>query len=103
MIRFPADASLRHAIVSGCLRREPAIDMAGIPDAEVLALAAAEGRMPITSDIRPMPKHFGERLASGGSSAGVLLVKQHTPVADGAVQFFCRSIGEHAVCPRFTV
>ena len=53
MIRLLADASLRDAIVSGCLRREPAIDflsandanLAGLPDSEVLTLAAAEGRI----------------------------------------------------------
>ena len=47
MLRFLADASLNHAIVSGCLRREPAMDflsandasLDGVPDPEVLALA----------------------------------------------------------------
>jgi len=90
MIRFLADASLRDAIVSGCLRREPAIDflsandanLAGIPDPEVLALAAAEGRILVTSDLKTMPRHFGEFLEAGSSSAGVFLVKQHTSVAD---------------------
>ena len=48
----------------------------------MLALAAAEGRILVTSDIRTMPRHFGERLEAEGSSAGVFLVKQHTPVAD---------------------
>ena len=88
MIRFLADASLREAIVSGCLRREPAIDflsandanLAGVPDLEVLTLAAAEGRILVTSDLKTMPRHFGELLDAGGSSAGVLLVKQRTPV-----------------------
>ena len=28
-----------------------------------------------------MPKHFAEFLAAGGSSPGVFLVKQHTPLA----------------------
>jgi hypothetical protein len=90
MVRFLADASLRYAIVSGCLRRESTIDflsadganLEGVPDLEVLALAAAEGRILVTSDWRTMPGHFGEFLAAGGSSAGVFLVKQHTPVAE---------------------
>src|SRR5580692_5250703 len=88
MIRFLADASLRDAIVSGCLRREPAIDflsandanLEGVPDPEVLALAAAEARILVTSDFKTMPRHFGEFLQTGGDSAGVFLVKQHTPV-----------------------
>ena len=90
MIRFLADAILRDAIVRGCLRREPAIDflsannanLEGVPDPGVLALAAAEGRILVTSDWKTMPKHLGEFLAVGGSSAGVFLVKQHTPVAE---------------------
>ena len=90
MIRFLAAASLRDAIVSGCLRREPAIDflstndatLAGVPDPEVLALAAAQSRIPVTSDWKTMPRHSGQLLETGGSSAGVFLVKQHTPVAD---------------------
>lgn len=90
MIRFLAEASLHHAIVTACLRREPAIDilsaneanLAGIPDEEVLALAVAEGRVLITPDFRTMPLHFVNRLSSGLPSAGVFLVKQQTPVAD---------------------
>ncbi len=90
MVRFLADASLHDAIVRGCFRREPVIDflsahnpnLAGISDPDVLALAAAEGRILVTSDLKTMPRHFGEFLDSGRSSAGVFLVKQHTPVAD---------------------
>jgi hypothetical protein len=77
-------------IVSGCLRREPGIDflsandanLEGIPDPGVLALAAAEGRILVTSDLKTMPRHFGALLEGGASSAGVFLVKQHTPVAN---------------------
>ena len=90
MIRFLADASLRDAIVSGCLRREPAVDflsandanLEGVPDPEVLALAASDGRILVTSDLRTMPRHFGEFLEAGCSGAGVFLVKRHIPVAD---------------------
>lgn len=35
MIRFLADASLRDAIVSGCLRREPTIDFLSANDANL--------------------------------------------------------------------
>ena len=90
MVRFLADASLHHAIVSGCLRREPAIDflsahvarLHGVADVDVLALAAAQGRILVSHDFQTMPKHFGEFLAAGHSSPGVFLVKQRTPVAD---------------------
>jgi hypothetical protein len=89
MVRFLADASLHHAIVSGCSRREPAIDflsahagrLAGIADPDVLAIAADAGRILVTHDFQTMPRHFGEFLEAHGSSPGVFLVKQSTPLA----------------------
>ncbi len=64
MIRFLADACLAHYIVSGCLRREPSMDfksavsahLQGKTDPEVLALAAQEGRLLVTQDVRTMPQ-----------------------------------------------
>jgi len=90
MIRFLADASLHHAIVVGCLRREPSIDflsanvaiVEGLPDPEVLALAAKQGRVLVTHDFQTMPRHFCDFLTAHGSSPGVFLVKQRTPIAD---------------------
>ena len=90
MIRFLADASLDHTIVSGCLRREPAIDflsanaanLEGIPDPEVLALAAEQDRILVTHDFQTMPQHFADFLEAQGSCPGVFLVKQRVPVAD---------------------
>lgn len=90
-VRFLADASLHHAIVAGCLRREPAIEflsadaagLEGVSDPDVLALAARLGRLLVTHDHRTMPLHFAEFVAGGHSSPGVFLVKQHTPL--GAV------------------
>ena len=89
MVRFLADASLHHAIVTGCVRREPAIDflsahsakLDGMSDPDVLGIAASQGRILVTHDFRTMPKHFAEFLAAGGSSPGVFLVKQQTPLA----------------------
>ncbi|MGD0296296.1 MAG: DUF5615 family PIN-like protein [Bryobacteraceae bacterium] len=90
MIRFLADASLHYAIVTGCLRREPAIDflsaheaaLEGVPDPEVLAFATRQNRILVTSDLRTMPRHFGEFLEANGQCAGVFLVKQRAPLAD---------------------
>lgn len=91
-IRFLADASLNHYIVTACRRREPAIDflsateanLEGIPDPEVLALAAADNRVLVTHDVHTMPQHFGDFLQSGRKSPGVFLVKQSVPVAEVA-------------------
>jgi len=90
MIRFLADADLYHAIVSACLRREPGMDfrsaneanLQGLPDPDVLALAAEQHRILVTSDLKTMPRHFGEFLQARGYCAGVFLVKQRAPLAD---------------------
>jgi len=74
MIRFLADASLHDAIVTGCLRREPTIDfpsatdarLEGVPDPEALALATHQNRILVTSDLRTMPRHFGNFLEAHG-------------------------------------
>ncbi len=90
MIRFLADASLHDAIVSGCRRREPAMDflsaneagLEGVPDPAVLALAAEQDRILVTADLRTMPQHFGDFLVSHGYCPGVFLVKQRSPLAE---------------------
>jgi hypothetical protein len=82
MIRFLADASLHDAIVTGCLRREPAIDflsaheagLEGVSDPEVLSFATQQNRILVTSDLRTMPRHFGDFLQANGHCAGVFLV-----------------------------
>ena len=88
MIRFQADADVHRRILIAVRRREPAIDFAsasesnleGLPDPEVLEIAARRGRILITHDRRTMPGHFRERLAEGKSSSGVLIVSQFAPV-----------------------
>jgi hypothetical protein len=90
MIRFLADADLNHAIVKGCRRHEPAIDflsaneakLEGVPDADVLAIAAEQDRILVTHDRQTMPQHFGSFLMSGRSSPGVFLVSQQVPIGE---------------------
>jgi predicted nuclease of predicted toxin-antitoxin system len=73
VIRFLADACLSQHIVSGCLRREPAMDflsanaakLEGKTDPEVLGIATREGRVLISEDTRTMPAHFGNFLQQG--------------------------------------
>lgn len=88
MIRFQADADIDHRIVVAVRRREPAIDFAsavdskleGVPDPDVLEVAARQGRILITPDRRTMVEHFRSRLEEGKSSPGVFLVSQFTPL-----------------------
>lgn len=86
-IRYQADNDLRKAIVRGAVRREPLIDfrsaqagrLDGVPDPEVLALAAGEGRILVSHDFQTMPIHF-RQFAQFRRSPGVLLIRQDLPV-----------------------
>jgi hypothetical protein len=80
MIRYLADSSLHDAIVTGCLRSEPVIDFLSAP--EVLDFATRQNRILVTSDLRTMPRHFGDFLKANGQCAGAFLVKQRAPLAD---------------------
>ena len=68
MVRFLADASLHGGIVSGCRRREPAMafmsaqeaQLEGVADPDVVAVAAREDRIVVTSDLKTMPRYFGD-------------------------------------------
>jgi hypothetical protein len=74
-------------IVAGCLRREPGIDflsahearLEGVLDPDVLAFATQQNRILVTSDLRTMPRHFGDFVEANGQCAGVFLVKQRVP------------------------
>lgn len=81
-IRFQADADFNHIIVAAVVRRLPELDfrtavvagLAGLTDAEVLALAAKDGRLLVTHETT-MPAHFGVFIAST-KSPGVIVVAQ---------------------------
>ena len=86
---FLADENFNAKIVAGLLRREPSIDfqtakaagILGLPDQEVLVVAAREGRLLVSHDRETMPAHFNSFLA-GSESAGVLIVSQNLPIRD---------------------
>jgi len=85
-VRFQADANLRNRIVAATIRREPTLEfatasqagLAGLPDPEVLAIAAKAGRVLVTHDLKTMPKHFADFLQTG-TSPDVVLVPQRMP------------------------
>lgn len=86
-VRFQADADLSQILLKATLRREPSIDfrtahaarLVALSDEQVLAIAAAEGRVLVTHDRKTMPKHFAEFVASN-PSAGVIVVPQKLAV-----------------------
>lgn len=82
MIRFQADADLRHRIVRAVRVRETAIDFASAAESGLIGLndAAREGRILITHDRRTMPRHFRDRLEAGKPSPGVFIVSQFEPI-----------------------
>ena len=80
-VRFLADVNLNQHILTGVLRRVPEINfktahdarLHGLPDAQVLVVAAGEGRVLVSQDRRTMPASFGEFIKTN-NSPGVLLV-----------------------------
>jgi hypothetical protein len=80
-IAFQADANLDPDIGRGLRRSEPSLDFRrsagiipdGVPDAEVLRVAAEAGRVLVTRDVRTMRAHFQEFIAER-EFPGVLLI-----------------------------
>jgi len=88
-VLYQADNDLRKAIVRGAVRREPQMNfrsaqaarLDGVPDPEVLAVAADEGRILVSHDFQTIPKHF-RQFTQRRRSPGALLVRQDLPVAE---------------------
>ena len=85
-IKFQADTDFNQTIRQALQRREPAIEfrtadeakIRGLPDPEVLAIAAREGRILLSHDHRTMPVHFANFIATQ-QSPGVFLLSQDLP------------------------
>ena len=106
-IRFQADADLNQIIVLATIRREPRIDfftasamnLTGLKDPAVLALAAREGRVLVSHDQKTMPRHFAELIAHT-SSPGLLLIPQHLAISaavEDLLLIWCTSATEEWV------
>ncbi len=79
-VRFQVDADLDARIVRGLRRRKPDVDfqtaedasLEGLPDPDVLRIAAGLGRLLVTHDRRTMPGHFAE-FTTNQISPGVII------------------------------
>jgi predicted nuclease of predicted toxin-antitoxin system len=79
---------LNQILLRAVIRREPALDfqtaeaarLADLPDPEVLALAAREGRVLVTHDQKTMPRHFAAFITME-TSPGILIIPQRLSVA----------------------
>lgn len=86
-LRFAADENLNERLVLALLRRLPSVDIlrvrdsrvAACPDGEVLAWAAAEGRIVISHDERTMPAEAWDRIARGLPMPGLVIVPGDAP------------------------
>ena len=86
-IRFQADYDFNKKIVRALRLRHPSLDFQGaheagfegLPDLQVLELAAREGRILVSHDFRTMPVHFTDFIATQ-NSPGVFLIPQSLPI-----------------------
>ena len=86
--KFQADADLNQDIVTGVLRLAPEIDFQtaadagfeGLPDENVLEIAASENRILVSHDRKTMPKHFA-LFIENNRCAGVLIVSKKLEVS----------------------
>jgi hypothetical protein len=91
MIRYQADADLNANIIRAVRRMEPEIEfktateagLEGVPDSDVLILAADAGRILVSHDMRTMPIHFAEHIM-GRTSPGVIILPQSLPIREAA-------------------
>jgi hypothetical protein len=87
-IRFQADYDFNRKIVRAVRHHQPAIDfqtaqrakLIGLPDEEVLSIAAHEGRILVSHDVTTMPQHFAAFIAQQ-DSPGLLLIPQSLSIA----------------------
>jgi hypothetical protein len=84
VVRFRADENLDETIVAGLRLKSSLFDittvselgMKGTPDPDILTNAAREERVLLTHDMRTMPGHLADLLASGTHGPGNLVVPQ---------------------------
>lgn len=86
--RFLADHDLNEHIVTGLLRREPAVECARVREFEmgealddvILDYAAQHGWLVVSHDVNTMPAAAFARLANRRAMAGLLMVRQTEPI-----------------------
>lgn len=82
MIRFVADEDLNGRICRGLFRRKADLDLvrvqdvglSGASDEKLLEWAEDNGRIVLSHDRRTMPRHAANRLATGLTFPGLLIV-----------------------------
>lgn len=88
MLRLVSDEDVHGDIISGLLRREPALDLVRVqdigldhtPDPQILAWAAAEGRVVLTEDVNSMVGFAWARVAAGQPMPGLIVRLGHASI-----------------------
>lgn len=88
MLKLVSDENFDHDILRGLYRRRPDLDVVRVqevglnatPDPDVLAWAAAEGRILLTHDRDTLPNFAYDRVRAGQTMPGVFLVSDQMPV-----------------------
>jgi len=86
-IRFQADYDFNKKIVRALRNRYPSMNFQGgheagfegLPDEQVLELAARDGRILVSHDVGTMPVHFANFI-SNQDSPGLILIPQELPI-----------------------
>lgn len=90
MLKFLADEDFNNRIVRGLRRRLRSLNIVRVQevglmerhDTEVLAWAAAEGRLILTHDVATMIDFAYDRVADGLQMPGILAVSQYLPIGE---------------------
>lgn len=88
MLRVLLDQDFNHKILSGLVRRLPALDyltaleigLSEVGDFTLLLGAANEGRVLLTHDRKTMPQHIADFIAAGHDTPGVVIVPRSLPL-----------------------
>lgn len=106
MLRLAADENFNNDIVWGVLRRNPAIDivriqdvgLSGADDPSILAWAAQERRVLLTSDVKTITRYAYDRVRAGLPMPGVFEVSRavliSTAIDDILLLAECSAEGE---------
>jgi hypothetical protein len=88
VLKLVSDENFNGDILRGLYRRRPDLDVVRVqdiglsatPDPDVLAWAAAEGRILLTHDRDTLPNFAYDRVRAGQAMPGVFLVSDRMPV-----------------------
>ena len=88
MLRFVADENFNNDIIRGLRRQRASIDIVriqdmglyGAPDPDVMEWAAEANRILLTHDVSTIPRYAYDRVRSGMSMPGVVVVSQYLSI-----------------------